>query len=150
MRIFISYSSFDRQYVEDFQQCLVSCTQKNQVSVWKDHDIPIGADWAQAINHALESCNVAILFISQDFLASSYITETEVPKLLNRAELGEVVLAPVFVSASTVDGHSFMFEGADGDLKNTTLDRSIVGGGYRHLPSASLDILDENSATVNQ
>jgi hypothetical protein len=46
---------------------------------------------------------VAVLFISQDFLASKFISEEELPHLLAARTRGDLTIIPVFLDHSNVD-----------------------------------------------
>ena len=51
---------------------------------WTDQRIEEGQDWEQEIEEALDRATVAVLLISQRFLASDFVTEKEIPKILQR------------------------------------------------------------------
>lgn len=53
--------------------------------LWNDQEILIGEGWEEEIHQALAICRFGLLLISPNFLASRYITEVELPVLLNRA-----------------------------------------------------------------
>jgi hypothetical protein len=52
----------------------------------EDRDIEPGDKWHDAIQEELDCAKVAVLLVSPDFLASSYITSNELPNMLRAAE----------------------------------------------------------------
>ena len=79
LKIFISYSHAQREYVSifkgDFEQ-YIRIPEVN-VEVFADQEIPIGADWDNFLQDKVANCNVMILLVSQDFMNSKYIQEKE-------------------------------------------------------------------------
>src|SRR5262249_55588189 len=58
------------------------------IKVWDDRSIPAGSNWLDEINKAIASARIAVLLVSQDFLASSFINRKELPDILKRREQG--------------------------------------------------------------
>jgi hypothetical protein len=54
--------------------------QKHGLKIWSDHEIPMGATWREEIEKALEWAQIAVLLVSSDFLASSFIEKNELPR----------------------------------------------------------------------
>jgi tetratricopeptide (TPR) repeat protein len=54
------------------------------LDLWDDQRIGAGEDWFAKIEEALNAASLAILLLSPDFLSSKFITEVEVPRLLER------------------------------------------------------------------
>ena len=99
--IFVSYSHQDREWLQKLQIHLTPYLHGEQVSLWDDSKITPGADWKAEINRAMDKARVAVLLVSPDFLASSFIVQAELPVLLNRPDL-TIVWIPIRPSAYEV------------------------------------------------
>ncbi len=97
MRMFISYSHKDERYLKDLESHLASLKITNHLTVWADTEIRAGDRWDASIVEELRTADVVLLLLSADFLASRYIWETELPIALQRDELGEGIVIPIFV-----------------------------------------------------
>ncbi len=95
--IFISYSHLDRDAKSFVQRHLDMLKPLGDVEVWEDSQIGLGDDWYQAIKYTLQSCSVAVLLISTDFLRSEFCTKEEVPILLRRRHYEGMMIAPILL-----------------------------------------------------
>jgi TIR domain len=69
-RVFVSYSRSDFYFAEQ----LVVALRRRGVDVWFDvHELAPGNDWSEAIDHAIEACDVFVLVASRAALASPYV-----------------------------------------------------------------------------
>ena len=58
--------------------------------VWSDTALRAGDAWREQIDAQLARCAVAVLLVSPNFLASSFIAERELPVILQRARAGNL------------------------------------------------------------
>ena len=73
------------------------------MALWDDSQIEPGAKWRAAIETALAEAKVALLLVSDAFLASEFVMNEEVPKLLAAAEAEGVRVLWVSLSPCLVE-----------------------------------------------
>lgn len=100
--LFISYAHEDDEWRESLLKWLTGI-DRELINEWHDKQIDPGARWRDEIDAALRSAKAAVLLVTQDFLASKFVTEVELPALLDAAERGELRLLWIAVKRSRYD-----------------------------------------------
>jgi len=96
--VFISYSHQDKSWLERLCVHLRPLEKKHKIVIWSDTKIKPGVRWQDEVTSALASTKVAVLLVSADFLSSEFITNDELPALLQAAKEGGTTILPLIVS----------------------------------------------------
>jgi len=73
------------------------------IRIWDDRDIESGDKWQDEIEASLAVAKAALLLVSQDLIASDFISDEELPKLLDAEDKRGVKIFWVAVDVSTVE-----------------------------------------------
>ena len=114
-QLFISYSHVDREWVERLQTMIRPLLRNHGLSLWDDSRIQPGVKWREEIETALAAAKVALLLVSSDFLASEFVTNSELPQLLAAAEeeglrILWVPLRPSLVRRTPIDAYQALLD----------------------------------------
>ena len=96
--VFVSYSHKDYRWLDRLRVHLRPLIREDELDLWDDSRIDPGTNWRNEIQQAIDKANVAILLISADFLASDFISNNELPPLLEKAKNDGTIILPVIVS----------------------------------------------------
>ena len=96
-KLFISYSHRDDDWLQRLTLHLAQLERRGIVHVWSDTQIRVGDRWETEIEDALTESRAAVLMVSPTFLASPYIWEQELPRILKHASEGGMLIFPLIV-----------------------------------------------------
>jgi small GTP-binding protein len=101
LKIFISYSHKDETFKDELVTMLAGLQRRGIVDAWQDRRIEAGDEWYKSIQDAMDECDLALLLVSADYLASRFIQEEEQPKLLQRRQEMQLRVIPIIVRPCT-------------------------------------------------
>lgn len=118
--VFFSYSHRDEALRNELEAHLSLMKRQGIVTTWHDRRIGAGDDIHRAIDSHLDDCEIVLLLVSAQFLASDYCYERELARALERHRDGRSTVIPVILHPC--DWHSAPF----GDLRATPTDGKPV------------------------
>ncbi len=98
LKVFISYAHKDEAFKDDLLTVLKPLERKGILEIWQDRKIEGGDEWRREIETAMNEGDMALLFISKNFLASSFIQDKELPRLLQRRKEEGLRVVPIIIS----------------------------------------------------
>jgi hypothetical protein len=97
LKIFISYSHKDEEFKDELLTMLAGLQRRGVIDAWQDRRIDAGDEWYKSIQHAMDECDLTLLLVSPDFIASRFIQEEELPRVLARREEAKLRVIPIIV-----------------------------------------------------
>jgi TIR domain len=91
-KVFVSYSHRDSTWLERLKVHLALLQRRGVVHVWSDTRIEVGVQWRDEIEAALTESRAAVLLITPDFLASEFVWNEEMPRILAHQKEGMLLL----------------------------------------------------------
>lgn len=83
--IFVSYSHADEPWRKRFETVSKPLSRAESMVFWSDRNIKIG-EWEKQIEAAMLGAVAAVLLVSDNFLASNYIVDKELPYLIQASK----------------------------------------------------------------
>jgi hypothetical protein len=90
--LFVSYSHADEEWLRELREWLQPLEQRQLIKIWVDTEIKPGTEWEKEIEKSLAAAKAALLLVSDNFIASKFIATKELPKLLQAAQVGGVLI----------------------------------------------------------
>lgn len=97
VELFISYAHRDETYKDRLIGCLSYLKRLNLINIWNDREIIPGTLWEEnGIYKNLDSAQIILLLVSDDFIASDYCYDKEISRALakRKAKLIPVIIRP--------------------------------------------------------
>jgi hypothetical protein len=151
-KVFVSYSHEDARFLKRLKVFIKPLERNHDVDFWDDSRILSGEDWREEIKKAIDSCKVAVLLISADFVASDFINTDELPPLLKTAKQKGTVILPVIVGIADLSdtGLSAFQAVNDPKMPLKRLDRNERDEVFFAVSQRIKDILRSTPAPVPQ
>jgi len=115
--IFISYAHEDITSVDALRKHLEPLVREVLPRIWTDQSIRTGDAWETDIVKHMESSRVTVLILSEAFLKSDFIIETELPFLRRKADTEGLELICVFLAPLDLEKLSFKYSLPEGGKK---------------------------------
>lgn len=96
-KIFISYSHKDEIFKDELVTMLNGLQRRGIIDTWQDRRIEPGSDWFAEIEKAMKECEIAVLLVSSDFLASRFVQEVELNQLFQRRIEQGLRVVPIII-----------------------------------------------------
>jgi hypothetical protein len=74
-----------------------------------DKNVEIGENWRAAIGKSIADANAAVLLVSPAFLGSAFIRTNELPPLLDKSDVSELLILPVILRPCLFRQASFKY-----------------------------------------
>lgn len=97
LKLFYSYSHRDEKLRDKLDNHLALLQRQGLIEEWHDRMIEAGDDWESEISTHLETAEIILLLVSDDFIASDYCYSVEMQSALERHERGEARVIPVIL-----------------------------------------------------
>jgi hypothetical protein len=97
--IFIIYAREDAATRDELVKALSPLQLQNWVQSWHDGHIKPGELWDQKIRHSLETADIVLPIISNDYFSSEYIQQIEIARAFERFNAGKCRIVPVIARA---------------------------------------------------
>lgn len=105
--VFCSYSHQDHSLRLELETQVSPLVRQHLITFWSDRRIAPGEAWEQTIDEKLETADIILLLISAYFVQSDYCYTRELQRAIQRNQLGEARVIPVFVRPCVWEGLEF-------------------------------------------
>src|SRR6266480_1978654 len=106
-KVFISYSHQDQTLRQKLDNHLSNLKQQNIITSWYDGDITAGTEWRSQIMVHLNSAQIILLLISDDFMASDFCYSIEMEQAIARHDANQARVIPIILRPVDWQGAPF-------------------------------------------
>jgi hypothetical protein len=97
IQVFCCYAREDKSYLLQLKKHLSSLERNGRILVQTDINVSPGEDWEKKISHYLNSAQIILLLVSDNFIASNYCYSREMIRAMERQEYGEARVVPIIL-----------------------------------------------------
>jgi hypothetical protein len=102
--IFVSYSHGDEKWRKRFETISKPLSRAEGMRFWSDRDLKAG-EWEPQIEKAMKDAVAAVLLVSDNFLASDYIIDKELPHLMRANEIRGLMIFWAYLEPCDLQRH---------------------------------------------
>ena len=97
LKLFISSAPEDDKLREEFVKYLSQLRHDGRIEDWHDRRLTGGSEWEGQIDEHLNTADIVVLLVSQDFLNSRYCYDVEMKRALERHKQRKTRVVPVIL-----------------------------------------------------
>lgn len=97
LRLFVSFAPSDAELKDALLKHLTILHRIGEIDLWTVENIEPGDSWQDALDNSLGAADIALLLVSADSLASTFIQDIEFPRLLARHSTRGLHVIPVLL-----------------------------------------------------
>src|SRR6266705_4156000 len=105
--VFISYSHQDQALRQKLDNHLSNLKRQKIITSWYDGEITAGTNWQSQIMQHLNSAQIILLLISDDFMASDFCYSIEMNRAIARHDANQVRVIPIILRPVDWQGAPF-------------------------------------------
>lgn len=144
VKIFFCYAHEDELLLNKLKTHLRPLQRQGIIEPWHDRDIRPGTEWKREIDIHLNQAQIILLLFSPDFMDSEYCYGTEMKRAIERHELGEARVIPIFLRPVYWKGSPF------GKLQALPTDgKPIISTAWHSIDEALFDVVEDISAVID-
>jgi hypothetical protein len=97
---FVSYAHHDYKVCDRILVHLKAVGRALGFSIWADHKIRAGNAWSSRLESEIRNSSIFALLVTNDFLASDYIQDKEIPAIRMQRDKNNALVVPIIVRES--------------------------------------------------
>lgn len=97
VHVFYSYSRSDEPLMAELDGQLSGMRSEGRIKTFWDRDIIPGREWHSEITEEMQEADIVLFLVSDDFLASRYCQQVELPAAIEMHEQGLVRAVPILL-----------------------------------------------------
>src|SRR5437899_3341534 len=105
--VFISYSHQDQALRQKLDNHLSNLKRQKNITSWYDGEITAGTNWRSQIMQHLNSAQIILLLISDDFMASDFCYSIEMTRAIARHDANQARVIPIILRPTDWKGAPF-------------------------------------------
>ena len=97
---FLSYAHYDHKACDRVVVHLKAVGRHLGFKIWADHGLRAGSQWSTQLSTEISRSSIFVLLVTNDFLASDYIQERELPAIRSKRNDDNALVVPIILRDS--------------------------------------------------